>query len=160
MPLRLCLRIPLSMPSSRVQQRSAILVFIGSGLSDSEISRARGCPRYLVRKIWSTFKSGDNSFEPTAQLGWPTKLTDELLMALDTLCSREVRSSSAHLAAILVDLMPSRLQAVMDVNGGHILCWWIEAINILVQLSLGRLTPKRDMPIYKNNHLKTFQSAS
>jgi hypothetical protein len=82
-------------------KRSAILVLIGSGLSDSEISRARGCSRSFVHKILSAFKSSDNIFEQTAQLGRAIKLTDELLTTLDTLCSREVRSSSVHLAAIL-----------------------------------------------------------
>jgi hypothetical protein len=63
--------------------------------------QARRCFRSLVHKIRSAFKSGDDIFEQTARRGGPTKLSDELLTTLNTLCSREMRSSSVHLAAIL-----------------------------------------------------------
>jgi hypothetical protein len=112
MPLCLCSRTPMSIPSSRLQQRLEILVLIGSGLSESENSRTRGCSRSLVRKIRSAFRSRDNIFEQTAQLGRPTKLTDELLMTLARKLSVLIEPPSAR-HQVLADIIHVNLTRTM-----------------------------------------------
>jgi hypothetical protein len=88
-------------PGSRLQQQHNILLFIGLGLSHSEISRQSGCSRSLIWKIWCSLGWSGNIFEQIAERGWSFKISDELLAKFDALYFREVWSSSINLAAIL-----------------------------------------------------------
>jgi hypothetical protein len=83
------------MPFSRLLQLAGVIARITARHNNSEISRSHGYSRHYVRKARAILAEGGNPFEQQAQL--EQSLIDSLLAS-----------------------MPSRLQAVVDANGGHI----------------------------------------
>jgi hypothetical protein len=71
------------MPDPRLNQPQEILLFIGLGSPDSEISRKSRCSQGLIQTNRRSLDSSNNIFEQMAQRCKPSKISDEFFAKLE-----------------------------------------------------------------------------